>query len=80
MSMFWSQVARLATPYAVTALRKDDVHGWEHVFIMTASINLIAGVIFMVLGSGVEQPWAIKKETEGVEKEEIDEDNLMTRI
>lgn len=56
MSMFFSQSARLATPYAVNALRDYEIHGWEYVFIMASVVNFTAGTIFVIFGSGEMVP------------------------
>ncbi|XP_063961586.1 sialin-like [Lytechinus pictus] len=52
------------SPIVVGALtpNQSDISGWQTVFLSCFGINLLACLIFMVLGSGKEQNWA--KQTE----------------
>ncbi|XP_067655169.1 vesicular glutamate transporter 2-like [Haliotis asinina] len=40
----------------------EDLEGWRHVFYITVGVVAVAAILFMILGSGEEQPWATPPE------------------
>ena len=55
-----SMLSGFAAPLAVSALtnRHSTRSSWQNVFFLTAAIQVVGAIIFVIFGSGDRQPWA----------------------
>ncbi|XP_071099907.1 vesicular glutamate transporter 2.2-like [Haliotis cracherodii] len=56
-------IGAIAAPLVAGELTiNEDLDGWRHVFYITIGVVAVAAILFIILGSGEEQPWATPPE------------------
>ncbi|ETN76988.1 hypothetical protein NECAME_00514 [Necator americanus] len=58
LSLFAGMLGRLVTPVIVGFVKKTgSLSEWRILFCMVATLNIVAGIIFLIFGSGEVQEW-----------------------
>ncbi|CAF1032852.1 unnamed protein product [Adineta ricciae] len=60
ISNTFATIPGIISPYIVGALTEKDPNNWRIVFFICAAIYILGMIVFLIIGSGEIQPWAVK--------------------
>lgn len=61
----------IISPYIAGALTAEDPSNWRYVFFICAAIYIIGMIVFLIIGTGEVQSWAIQTSAKSIQPEEI---------